>query len=348
MKRKHESVTEAGFFKRPKTSENIGEKIIKAASLYDGKLQHISSNGYYVTAGLTSPFANDFILNFCDSIGEIPQQIKEEVARKFQVMKNSPTNTPVVARERSDENLHLCCWDFCFLVLNDVGIVTEQQIDDLCYIIYMKNKELDEEDNNQLTLADALLNPDSAYQAYASDNLPSPGDLLVFKKIEPVLINSSTANEEDQVSEEQKKPLYFCALATDTRKQIGRESRPYHCSIATDNPGEHIGLDPDEEYVTKKNLITKKTLKTECVFEDTEYSFEDDGMYLPDKVYYVPVAEVGQNIKNFIAKNQNILDRKDAIPKQSEEEILHALISGQTQYDKLAEELRDRSKLQPS
>ncbi|MFW2572576.1 hypothetical protein, partial [Legionella sp. 29fVS95] len=37
------------------------------------------------------------------------------------------------------------------------------------------------------------------------------------------------------------------------------------------------------------------------------YSFADDGMFLPDKVYYVPLEEALQNIANFIAKHQPIL-----------------------------------------
>lgn len=140
MKRKHDLVTDIGFFKRQKNSEPLGEKLVRAALLYEGKLQHISSSGHYVSSGLVSAFANDFILNFCDSIGAIPPQIKEEVAGKFRLMKESQKNTNVVNRERSDTNPHLSCWDFCFLTMKDIGIVTEQQIDDLCYIIYTTNQ----------------------------------------------------------------------------------------------------------------------------------------------------------------------------------------------------------------
>ncbi|MFW2572541.1 hypothetical protein, partial [Legionella sp. 29fVS95] len=48
--------------------------------------------------------------------------------------------------------------------------------------------------------------------------------------------------------------LAILALAS----RIG--SRPYHCSIATDDQGNHIGLDSEEEYVKKKNFTTLGSL----------------------------------------------------------------------------------------
>ncbi|HHF7360992.1 TPA: hypothetical protein ACPSKQ_003279, partial [Legionella feeleii] len=333
MKRKLESGTDPRLFKRQKSVEDLSKELIHAASLYQGKLQHISSNGYYVSQAFLASYANDFIINFCDSIGDVPPQIKSAVAEKFEVVKKSPPNTTVVERHASNENPHLCCWEFCLLVLNDINMISKEQIDDLCYIVYTineQNQEQNEEDSNQLlTLADALFNPDGSYKCYSPDHLPSPGDLLIFRKVEPVLLADSTEDN----------PRYYSCLATDTREQIGSESRPYHCSIATDNQGNHIGLDSEEEYVKKKSFITLSSLKQDAFYEDTEYSFADDGMFLPDKVYYVPLEGALQNIANFIAKHQHILAQRDPALKKSEGEILEALIKNETQYDKLAQEL---------
>lgn len=332
MKRKLESVTAVSIFKKAKNYESLSKQFVYTASLYQGKLQHTPSSGYYASGSMASPYANDFLLKFCDGIGAIPAQIKEAVAEKFKLMKESPANTNVVERERSDANLHMCCWDFCFLVLKDIGIVTEQQIDDLCYIVYIFNELNANMDGiARLSLADALLSPDGVYKDYFSGHLPSPGDVLIFKKIEPVLLDDST----------EENPHYYSAFATNTEEQIGVESPPYHCSIAIDDQGGQIGLDDEDEYVRVKNFTTRKTFQKGCSFDDDVYSFEDDGMHLPEKVYYVPLQQVEQNISNFIAKHQNIIAMKDSTLKKSEKEVLNALIDNFTQYDTLATEVRD-------
>ena len=67
-------------------------------------------------------------------------------------------------------------------------------------------------------------------------------------------------------------------------------------------------------------------------------------LFLPDKVYYVPLEEALQNIANFITKHQPILAQRDPALKKSAGEILEALIKNETQYDKLAQELLNAPK----
>ncbi|WP_298624266.1 hypothetical protein [uncultured Legionella sp.] len=253
---------------------------------------HISSSGYYVSYSFLYTAANDFILNFCDTIGEIPAPIKQAVAEKFI---SSQTKTAPNDQRNSGDQPHLCCWDFCFLALKDIGLVSEKQLNDLCYIIYKINeKSLTNE--VEMTLAHALFKESlDNYRQFSTDSLPAPGDFLLFQK--------------------------------------NHASRPYHCSISTDNKGGFIELN-DNECVKRGNFTKSCTLQKNWTWDPEE----DDEMWAPERVYYVPVSEVSRNIQHFIETHQNILALKNTEPKKTEDTLLADL--AKTQYEDLVSDVQ--------
>ncbi|CDZ76440.1 hypothetical protein BN59_00709 [Legionella massiliensis] len=284
MKRKLESGNEQGFFKKTKildeANQRLAYKLVSSALAYDGKLNHIPSSGYYVVNAFFYTRANDFVLNFCDSIGEIPQAIKQAVSEKFALSKRATNKAAHV-----DEQPHLCCWEFCFLVLNDIGLVSKEQLDELCYIVHKINeKSLAQE--IEITLLQALFKlPLENYRKFVKgslDSLPSPGDFLVFQKHHML--------------------------------------RPYHASICIDNKGGHIEL-YDGECVKKANIAECDNLIEDGSWDPEE----DSEIDAPESVYYVPVSEVTLNIQSFIARHQDILALKQIEPPKALEDIIQEL-----------------------
>ncbi|KTD42212.1 hypothetical protein [Legionella parisiensis] len=296
MKRKLESDGKSRFFKKLKTSDESNQtlvhKLILAASSYAGKLKHISSSGYYVSYSFLYTAANDFVLNFCDSIGDIPGPIKQAVSEKFTASKNKMVPTE---QANCDDQPHLSCWEFCFLALKDIGLVSEKQLDDLCYIVYKINEKSPTKEI-EITLAHALFNaPLENYRKFSKDSLPAPGDFLLFQK--------------------------------------NHASRPYHCSICIDKEGGFIGLN-DDECVKQGNVTKYSTLQEDCTWDPEE----DDEMWAPESVYYVPVSEIARNIQHFIETYQNIIALKKTEPRKTEEKLLEEL--GETQYEQLVSDIR--------
>lgn len=300
VKRKLEQNDNLKFFKKLKTSigsnQDWGPDLVRSALSYERKLQHIQSNGYYVSDTFFYTVANDFLLNFCDSIGEIPEPIKQEVAEKFSSLKDAmvldiENQRIITIGEASISNQpYMNCWEFCFLALKDIGLVSEKELDDLCYIIYKINKQSPTEEM-VITLAEALYTSSlENYRKFSKDSLPSPGDFLLFKK---------------------------------NHMQI-----PYHCSICIDTEGGYIELNR-EQCVKKNNLTNYDDLE-----EDSEWDQEEhDDMFAPGKLYYVPVSEVRQNIQNFIHRHRYILALKEIEPKETSAQLLNALEG--TQYEQL-------------
>lgn len=297
MKRKVE-LDHVNFFKKHKI-ENTRDSFVRAALTYEGKLQQIPGSGYYVSSNIYG--ANDFILNFCDSIGEIPDSVKKAVENKFLKTKQNPAVNAPKERYVNKNNLHLSCWDFCFLVLNDIGLVTKNQLDDLCYIIYKTNQKNfpDDESNDAatddlLTMAHALFKlPYSNYKDYSSGKLPSAGDLLIYKKFD--------------------------------------KNRPYHCAIATDNDGGLIGL--EDECVGSENIRDIRTIQSNYEMDFEDYDPIEDEIYAPGNIYYVPLEQIAKNVCTFIENNIKILALKKIEPKEPEEKLIKALIH--TQHDDL-------------
>jgi hypothetical protein len=298
MKRKIELDDNLKFFKKNKPigfNQDWGHDLVRSALSYEGKLQHIQSNGYYVADTFLYTAANDFLLNFCDSIGEIPKSIKQEVSEKFSSLKDAMAididtqEIVTIGDVNTNTQPFMNCWEFCFLVLKDTGLVSEKQLDELCYIIHKINKQSPTEEV-VITLAQALYtSPLKNYRKFSKESLPSPGDFLLFKK---------------------------------NHMEI-----PYHCSICIDTEGGYIELS-SEQCVRKNNLKNYD----DDLEEDSEWDPEEDPEFAPGKLYYVPVREVRQNIQNFIHHHRNILALKEMEPKNSSAELLNDLEGTQYEY----------------
>ena len=300
MKRKIERIDNLNFFKKLKTSidanQDWGHDLVRCAVSYEGKLHHIQSSGYYVSYAFFYTAANDFLLNFCDSIAEIPEPVKQEASEKFSSLNDARVidieTQEIITLGKANRKTqpHMNCWEFCFLALNDIGLVSEQQLDDLCYIIYKINTQSETEEI-AITLAQALYTSSiENYRKFSIDSLPSPGDFLLFKK--------------------------------------NHMQHPYHAAICIDKEGGYIELNNDKP--VKRNNLTNYN-DSEDVSWDPED--EDEEMYAPEKLYYLPVSEVQQNIKKFIHSHRDILALKDIEPKKTSAELLNEL--EETQYKQL-------------
>lgn len=226
MKRQGEFDSDNHFFKKTRIDEPSDsiKKLIEIAFSYRSKLHHINSSGFYLSQSWWR-MANDFILHFCDGIGKIPSAIKNEVLNTFE------------KRREKGVEFDLCCWEFCCLVFFECGIVSREQIDDLCYIVYKSNEY---SEDLVLTLADAFYQaPLESYQKHCPQSLPSPGDLLIF-------IRAYGEHNAHEVS---------------------------HTAICTDNKGGYIELMSD--CVSCDNLKDFYELEAELLAEHIEVDIYD-------------------------------------------------------------------------
>ena len=140
---------------------------------------------------------------------------------------------------------HFSCWEFCFLALKDIGLVSDKQLDDLCYIVYKIN-EKNESEEVEVTLANALFKlPIESYREFSQDSLPTPGDFSLFQKKHRV--------------------------------------RHYYASICIDHEGGFIGLE-DGECVRKGNFTKYDTLKEDWSWDpedDLEMFAPEHVYYVP-------------------------------------------------------------------
>lgn len=157
--------------------ENLAQKLLQAAMVYEGKLQWLETSRKYVTFSLErDDVANDFMLLFCDRAGDIPSNIKQAVTEKYQRAKSiSPKE---YHWKDEDSELNMCCWEFCLLALADAGIISKEHIDSICFIVDISHAN----GNKDIISLDALYqHPLESYSMLSEKCLPNPGDILVFK-----------------------------------------------------------------------------------------------------------------------------------------------------------------------
>lgn len=269
-------------FIRTSADYAVGQELIAAALKYEAKLRHMPSCGKFLSEGLFMCRANDFILRFAQSLGEVPSDVLSKVDKKY---KSIAAVMPI----KKNDCAFMCCWEFCALALMDAHLATQQQIDDICFIVFFWNEILyeikddiilqnqlaplfdPEAEDNTLTLAHAFYQaPINSYQKYSEKELPFPGDLVIFYNKE--------SNE------------------------------PLHVAIAIDFYGEIIELNSDDKTVKRNSLI-----ETEELFRG---EFENDL-----GIFYVPASMISGNIKEFLIRYAPILEKKSSWPKLTSFEL---------------------------
>lgn len=142
----------------------LSKTIVENALKYIDKLKYIQSNNTYVVFDPASgSTANDFMLMFCESLADLPENIKRAVNNKY-LTRNF---------------LKMNCWEFCFLVLHDAGLVKKATLDTLCQITEFRKKTFPNTATVNALYCDSL----NEYPKASKHNFPACGDVLLFTKI---------------------------------------------------------------------------------------------------------------------------------------------------------------------
>lgn len=123
--------------------------IVSVAESLVGKMQWIRSNGFIVTGANE---ANDFHLRYQKV--NLPEIIQKVVQKKFEMLR-----TP----EEPTHRLKMNCYEFCYFVLMEAGVLSEEMV---CTLL-----KTDEQMVLRL-LAPLHKNP--------IDRIPKPGDLILY------------------------------------------------------------------------------------------------------------------------------------------------------------------------
>lgn len=165
---------------------SLGERIVAAGAKYlDRMLWTIDAERIVSDIpGEKQPVANDFKLLFWKSYGKLPERVQARVLEKYERTRD-PNRINIAYTEdmeqlRRENELRMCCWEFCYLALMDAGVVTEDQMDTLCILVEVIERQAQQ----HFCIADAWYKGD-LYEhktIQQSGQSPSPGDLLIFSR----------------------------------------------------------------------------------------------------------------------------------------------------------------------
>ena len=144
-----------------------GQKIVDTALTLIGRFNWCSSSGgrFSYSDPVEGLIANDFSIFFSPGRAVVPKYIQDAVKQKYL----NAVNTEIVPTR--ENQMRMCCWEFCVFVLFQAGLVSSEKIARLLTFIPNRIKEL----------PDALAqSPFSQYREVTVDDPAQPGDLLLF------------------------------------------------------------------------------------------------------------------------------------------------------------------------
>lgn len=217
----------------PVDSLTTGQKIVEAASKYLNKLKWKMENGNDI---LFRRLASDFRLLFWKSKVTLPKYLQDRLQEKYDHARN-PDSLPYQdfridfeaayntrsSYECDETELRMNCWEFCYLVLVDAGIITPQQVDHICSILEIKSRERD----NHLYLPSALIRGKLADNQKITARVGAhPGDILLFAKREPQSQSEILVPRHVVISlgNDQYLELQSCEVSEDASQKVSQKT----------------------------------------------------------------------------------------------------------------------------
>lgn len=292
----------------PQDKENH-EKLIRAAIAYLGKLQHIQSNSTFISnIPCVNTYANDFMLMFGDKIGNIPSAVKKAVLEQHNRTRSRNPQTYLNTTQKDNLELHMNCWEFCFLALYDAGLVTHELLSDLCYILHASNMNRDKE---QPLVRALYKDPLEDYKKVSGKHLPNPGDILLFvRENEDVPWHAAICIDEQGA--------FIDLLGGSTRKRnISKLSATLYL-IPLDNVvdnikhfiGSHKNIQDPPEKITEEALLLelKKTQHRNLLKFDDEKKLKqvNDERAKKQNELYGSLMKAKSQAEKFVKNNQKL------------------------------------------